>query len=283
MELDQLAGDLTSALLVVGLTLLGVLVVHVAARYALGWIGSVKTIRDARRQQVVTLITVVRWILDFVLAITAILMLLSTFGIDIGPFLASVGIAGLAVTLGAQTLIKDLIGGLLLIVENQYAVDDFIQLDTVRGKVERITLRLTYVRALNGDLYIVPNGEVRILANQTRDWSRVSVDLGIAYEEDLDRALRILEESIKAFANDTAIAHDLLEPPTVLGVTSLGESAANVRVAVKTQPGKQWEVGRELRRFLIAACEREGIGLPYPRQEVWLHPVGDERTPATLR
>jgi small conductance mechanosensitive channel len=210
-------------------------------------------------------------------------MLLSTFGIGIGPFLASVGIAGLAVTLGAQTLIKDLIGGLLLIVENQYAVDDFIQLDTVRGKVERITLRLTYVRALNGDLYIVPNGEVRILANQTRDWSRVSVDLGIAYEEDLDRAFRILEESIEAFANDTAIAHDLLEPPTVLGVTSLGESAANVRVAVKTQPGKQWEVGRELRRFLIAACEREGIGLPYPRQEVWLHPVGDERTPATLR
>jgi small conductance mechanosensitive channel len=180
-------------------------------------------------------------------------------------------------------LIKDLIGGLLLIAENQYAVDDVIQVGDVSGAVERITLRTTYVRALNGDLWTVPNGEIRVLANQTRDWSRVSVDLGIGYEEDLDRALRILEESIDTFGKEAALARYLLEPPAVLGVTSLGESGANVRVAVKTQPGRQREVGRELRRFLIAACEREKISLPYPRQEVWLHPVGDERTPETAR
>ena len=206
MELERLAQAPASGLLIVGLTLLCVLFVHLVARRALGWIGSVQNIRDPRRQQVVTLINIVRWSIDIALVTAAVLMLLSTFGIDIGPFLASVGIAGLAVTLGAQTLIKDLIGGLLLIVENQYAVGDVIQVGEVAGTVERITLRTTHVRALNGDLCIIPNGEIRVLANQTRDWSRVSVDLGRAFEEDLDRALRILEESVGAFAKDTALA-----------------------------------------------------------------------------
>jgi small conductance mechanosensitive channel len=279
VELEQLTQDLTGALLIVGLTLLSLLVVHIAAKRALVWIRSVQNVRDSRRQQVVTLINIARWIMGIALVTAAILMLLSTFGIDIGPFLASIGIVGLAVTLGVQTLLKDLIGGLLLIVENQYAVDDVIQVGEVSGKVERITLRTTHVRALNGDLCIIPNGEIRVLANQTRDWSRVSVDLGIAYEEDLDRALRILAKSVNAFGKEAALANYLLEPPTVLGVTSLGESVANVRVAVKTQPGRQWEVGRELRRFLIAACERERISLPYPRQEVWLHSLEGERIP----
>jgi small conductance mechanosensitive channel len=181
-----------------------------------------------------------------------------------------VGVAGLAVSLGAQTLIKDIIGGLLIILENQYATGDRIEVGIVSGEVERITLRTTQVRALNGDLYTIPNGEVRILANQTRDWSRVMVDLGVAYEEDLDRAQRVLEESAAAFAGDPAFSASLLEPPQVLGVVSLGDSAALVRVVVKTQPGEQWATARRLRQYLLAACEREGIALPYPRQEVWV-------------
>lgn len=126
------------------------------------------------------------------------------------------------------------------------------------GWVERITLRATYVRALNGDLCTVPNGEVRVLANRTRDWSRVLVDLGVAYEEDLDRVLRILEESAEAFAEDPALAPYLLEPSAVLGVASLGTSAAQVRVAVKTQPGKQWEVGRLRAGEYFAAVSTPG-------------------------
>ena len=278
MEYQGLAKDLVRGLLILGLTLLGLVAAHVTAKRVLGWVQSVQNIRAARRQQLATLVLVVRWILDIALVASAVLMLLSTFGIDITPLLASAGVAGLAVSLGAQSLIKDLIGGLLVIVENHYAVDDFIEVGSVSGLVERITLRATYVRALNGDLCIVPNGEVRILANRTRDWSRVLVDLGVAYEEDLDRALRILEESARAFAEDPAVALDLLEPPAVLGVASLGDSAAQVRITVKTQPGRQWEVARRLREFLLAACEREGISLPYPRREVWLHPPGEQGT-----
>lgn len=119
-----------------------------------------------------------------------------------------------------------------------------------------------------------------MLANQTRDWSRVVVDVGVAYEEDLDWALSILEESAAAFARDPAFESDLLEPPQVLGVNSLGDSAAIVRVAVKTQPGKRWAMGRALRKFLLAACERAGVSLPYPRQEVWVRGMPENQRQA---
>ena len=267
---DELRRMLVSAALIIVLTALAMVAVHLMARRLLGWARAEQRVREARRQQLVTLIVAVRWLADVVLTGAAALMLLATFGVNITPLLASVGVAGLAVSLGAQTLIKDLIGGLLIILENQYAVGDRIEVDIASGEVERITLRTTQVRALNGDLYTVPNGDVRVLANQTRDWSRAMVDLGVAYEEDLDRAQRVLEGSASAFSQDPAHAAYLLEPPQVLGVVSLGDSAALVRVTVKTQPGEQWATARRLRQYLLAACEREGISLPYPRQEVWV-------------
>ncbi len=265
--------------LIVGLAAVGLIAVHVLARRILAWVRAMPHFREARRQQLLTLVQAAQWIVSVLLAVSALLMLLSEFGVDITPLLASVGVAGLAVSLGAQTLIKDVIGGILVLLENQYAVGEFITVGAVSGQVERITLRSTQLRALNGDLCIVPNGEVRVLVNQTRDWSRVAVDLGVAYEEDLDRALGILEQSAADFARDPVSGPDLLEPPQVLGVNSLGDSAAMVRIAVKTQPGKQWVVGRALRRFLLATCEREGVSLPYPRQEVWVRttPAGDGR------
>jgi small conductance mechanosensitive channel len=267
---DELGWMLLSAALISALTALGLVAVHLVARRLLAWARAEERVREARRQQLVTLIVVIRWVANVVLIGAAVMMLLATFGVNITPLLASVGVAGLAVSLGAQTLIKDFIGGLLIILENQYATGDRIEVGIVSGEVERITLRATQVRDLNGDLYTVPNGEVRVLANQTRDWSRVMVDLGVAYEENLDRAQRVLEESAAAFAGEPAHAAHLLEPPQVLGVVSLGDSAALVRVAVKTQPGEQWATARQLRQYLLAACEREGISLPYPRQEVWV-------------
>jgi small conductance mechanosensitive channel len=203
-------------------------------------------------------------------------MLLGTFGIDITPILASVGVAGLAVSLGAQTLIKDLIGGLLIIVENQYAVGDFVAVGGVSGDVERITLRTTQIRGRNGELHVVPNGEVRILTNETKGWSRAVVEVGVAYEEDLDRALEVLRGSVEAFAQDPAFAKSLLEPPRAMGPMSLGDTAVIMRVEVKTEPGRQWEIGRELRKRILADCEREGVSLPYPRQEVWVRGLEHE-------
>jgi small-conductance mechanosensitive channel len=273
---------LINGALIVGTTALGLVVVHLITRRILAWVHALRRVREARRQQLVTLVQSTQWILMVILAVSGLLMLLSEFGVDITPLLASVGVAGLAVSLGAQSLIKDLLGGILIIIENQYAVGDSIIVGAVSGEVERITLRTTQVRALNGDLHIVPNGEVRVLANRTRDWARVVVDVGVAYEEDLDRALSILEEAAAAFGQDQAFEPDLLEAPQVLGVHSLGDSAVMVRIIVKTQPGKQWATGRALRKSLLAICEKEGVSLPYPRQEVWVRAMQAENDRAVI-
>jgi small-conductance mechanosensitive channel len=272
-KMNDWTSHLVNGLLIAGTAVLGLVAVHLIARRMLARVQTLERVREARRQQLVTLVQMTQWIVIVLLVISALLMLLSEFGIDITPLLASVGVAGLAVSLGAQSLIKDLIGGLLILIENQYAVGDSIVVGTVSGQVERITLRTTQVRAFNGDLYTVPNGEVRVLANQTRDWSQAVIDVGIAYEEDLDRALGILEESVAAFAQDPAFEADLMAPSQVLGVHSLGDSAVLVRIVVKTQPGKQQAIGRALRKFLLEACEREGVSLPYPRQEVWVRAI----------
>jgi len=276
MQQDDLIRILASNMLIVALTALGLLVLRIVRRRLLAWTHAVDNIRKARRQQLITLINLIQWILVILLVGSAVLMLLATFGIDITPLLASAGVAGLAISLGAQTLIKDLIGGLLIILENQYAVGDSIVVGGVQGEVEHITLRVTQVRALNGDLQIVPNGEVRVLANQTKGWSRAVLDVGVAYEEEIDRALSVLAASAEAFAQDPAFQAYLLEPPQVLGPVSLGDSAIILRVMVRTEPGKQMEIGRELRKVVLAACEREGIKLPYPRQEVWVRSPGHE-------
>jgi small-conductance mechanosensitive channel len=123
------------------------------------------------------------------------------------------------------------------------------------------------VRGADGQLHIIPNGEVRIVSNLTKEWSRALVDVSIAYEEDLDRVLRVLGEAAASFGQDPAFAPHLLEAPQVLGPMSLGDWAVTVRVMVKTKPGKQWEVARELRKRILAVCEHECIVLPYPRQE----------------
>jgi len=261
---------LSSSVLIVALAALGLLVVRFVSGRVMNLVQSLAHLRETRRQQLVTLVQIVRWGVDLLIVGSAVLMLLGTFGVDITPLLASVGVAGLAVSLGAQSLVKDFIGGFLILVENQYTVGDSVEIGNVSGAVERLTLRATYLRDLNGRLHIVPNGDVRVVSNLTKEWSRAVVDLGVAYEEDLDRVLRVLREAAESFAQDPEFSPQMLESPQVLGPLALGDWAINVKVMVKTLPGKQWAVVRELKKRLLAACEREGITLPYPRQEVWV-------------
>ncbi len=283
MGQNELVRLLTSAVLIVALTALGLYVVRLVRRRLVAWSKAVDILHDARRHQLTTIIQILHWVLVVALVLSALLMLLSTFGIDITPILASAGVAALAVSLGAQTLIKDFIGGMLIILENQYAVGDFVAVSGVEGRVENITLRTTQVRALNGDLHVVPNGEARVLTNKTRGWSRVMLDVGVAYEEEMNHALSVLTAASEAFAQDPDFAPDILEPPEVLGPVSLGESAVIIRIAVKTAPGEQWKVGRALRKAVLAACERESVELPYPRQEVWVRASGQESASESKR
>jgi small-conductance mechanosensitive channel len=273
MSSENLSTLLVSVALTVGLTLLGLALVQFLAGRVVTIASQLDHLREFRRAQTLTLIRILQWVVQILIAVSGLLMLLSTLGVDITPLLASAGVAGLAVTLGAQTLIKDLIGGVLVLVENQYVVGDAIQVGDVTGSVEQLTLRTTHVRDLNGYLHIIPNGEVRIIANLSRDWSRAMVDVGVAYEEDLDRVMGLLETLAEAFARDEEFQSRLLETPQVLGPLSLGDWAINVRMMVKTPPGEQWAVGRELRKRVNATFIREGIVSPYPRQELFVRQV----------
>jgi len=268
--MDGLTLQLGEAGVLVVLAALSLALVHFLTRRGLLALQSWQQVDRARRQQLITLLYTLKWIANVLILIVSALMLLSVFGVNIAPLLASAGLTGLALGLGGQSLLRDLIGGVLVLVEDQYVIGDSIEIGNVSGQVERITLRVTYIRAANGDLYLVPNGEVRVVGNRTRDWSAVLVDLGVAYEEDLDQAIAVLEESAAAFAQHPEYGPQLLEPPQVLGVVGLGDWAVSVRVRAKVQPGQQWQVGREMRKFLLAACAREGLSLPYPRQEVWV-------------
>jgi len=163
-------------LLIAALSVLGLALVYVLSRRALSHVASLKHVREARRRQLVTLVHALRWVANVVILGHALVMLLSSLGVNIIPLLTSAGVAGLAISLGAQSLIRDSIGGVLVLMENQYAVGDTIQIGTVSGQVEAITLRTTQLRALDGSLYVVPNGEVRIIANQTKKELRAPVE-----------------------------------------------------------------------------------------------------------
>lgn len=270
-ELIALAVD---AAMVVVLAILGWVTVQFVSRQMLRRIRADDAGKADRKKQLETLIQLGRWIANVAIISVALLMFLGNF-VDIAPLLASLGAVGLAVSLGTQTLIKDFIGGLFILLEGQYSIGDVIQVGDVSGVVERLTLRTTHVRDIGGKLHIVPNGEVRIVSNVTRDWSRALVDIGVAYEENLDRVIAVLEDVGETFSNDPDYGPLLLGRPEVLGPLSLGDWAITVRMMVKTEAGKQWGVALELRRRILAACEREDIELPYPRQEVWLRKLGD--------
>lgn len=203
---------------------------------------------------------------------TAVLMILTEFGVSVTPVLASVGFAGLALGLGAQTLVKDIISGLFILIENQYTVGDVIDVNGLAGSVEEMTLRATMIRGLDGTLHIVPNGEIRVVSNMTCDWSRAVVDVGIAYDADVDAAMETLNEIGEQMVEDTAVAPLLLEPPSVTGIEGLDDWAVRLRVLATTQPGQQWAVQRHLRRQIRLVFAEKGIEIAFPRQDVMVLP-----------
>jgi small conductance mechanosensitive channel len=260
--------------IVVGVALLTIVIIQAVSRRLNRAAEKATEGKLERRQQIKTLIQVGRWSLQMMVVVAAGITILGNF-VDIAPLLASVGVAGLALGLGAQTLVKDFVGGAFILIENQYSVGDVVQLGEVSGSVEKITLRTTHVRSVNGNLNIVPNGEVRVVTNVTHEWSRAMVDLGVAYEEDRARVRAVLESVVEEMVADPEFGPQLLERPKVLYPLNLGDWAIGARVMVKTPAGRQWGVAMELRKRLLAACERENVVLPYPRQEVFNRNIAD--------
>jgi len=196
------------------------------------------------------------------------LMALQSLGINITPVLAGASVAGLALSLGAQTLIKDFIGGILILIENQFSVGDVIAVGDVSGAVERITLRSTCLREFGGTLHIVANGDMRLVSNTTKDWVRAIVVLDVDFEADMNKVIGALKSAAQKAQADETIQGDLLEPPGASGWIGFSDWAVQVRLSAKTKPGKDGDVAMALRRYAVEALQAEDIKVAIPAQKI---------------
>jgi small-conductance mechanosensitive channel len=200
----------------------------------------------------------------FVAALTA----LPELGINTNALLAGSSLVALAFGFGAQSLVKDVIGGLFILVENQYATGDVVNIAGVGGLVEDISLRRTLLRDLSGTTHSVPNGEIGVASNLTRSWARANFLVSVSYEDDIDRVFEVINAVGREMKDDAAWSEDLVEAPVALGIESFADSGVEIRVLGVTKPIRQWDVMRELRRRIKLAFNREGIEIPYPHRQI---------------
>ena len=215
-----------------------------------------------RTQQLRTLADVINSIGKFVIYLVALLQLLPLFGVDVKPILASAGIAGLAVGFGAQTLVKDMINGFFIIIENQYDVSDVIKVAGVTGAVEAMTLRRTMLRDSNGTVHIIPNSEIKVVSNLTRDWTQVMLNIAVDYNENSDRILKLLNEIGEKIYHDENFMDSFVAEPEVPGIERISGREVEYLLQAKVKPGKQFEVGRELRRRIQKSFAEAGVQTP---------------------
>jgi small-conductance mechanosensitive channel len=244
-----LQGILTLIIIIV-LTLIALYLVNVAAKTI--DMRLIAPIEDLDRQKRLrTLRKAGKSTIQVIIITIAVLIGLGTIGIDIGPTLAAAGILGLAVSLGAQTLIKDMISGLTILLEDEYRVGDQIKIGSVSGEVEGITLRRTDVRDSEGRLFMVPNGEVRVVANETRGWSRALLELNFAFDAEMDKIIATLKAALTRLTGDPGVKPFLLAEPEIFGWNEVSDWAVVVRMTVKVVAGKQGLVARVLRQYAL--------------------------------
>ena len=212
-----------------------------------------------RAQQLRTLSSVTYSVGVFVVLFLAAMQILPLLGINMGPLLASAGIAGLAIGFGAQTLVKDFINGFLILVENQYDIGDTVKIAGVQGVVETMTLRRTVLRDDNGAQHNVPSGEIKVVTNLTRDWTQLALHISVAYGADTDKVMQLLQAVGEDITHDPAYADMIVAIPQVPGIEKVSGSEVDYLMLVKTTPGSQYAVSRELRRRIKASFEKNGI------------------------
>ena len=233
-----------------------------------------------RSQRARTLLPLARNALRVVVGVIAALMILSEIGIDIAPVLAGVGVAGLAIGFGAQTLVKDIITGLFILLEDSVAVGDVVTAGGHTGTVEAITIRTIRLRDLQGHVHTVPFSGVDTISNMTKEFSYYLIDMGVAYREDYDEVVEVMREVGAALQQDPEFGPNMLEPLEIMGLNSFGDSAVIVRARLKTKPLTQWATGREYNRRLKAAFDERGIEIPFPHTQIYFGEDKQGRAPA---
>jgi moderate conductance mechanosensitive channel len=237
--------------------------------------GAVNRHEPASRRRLQTLSATLRGITQTLILFIGLMTFLGQLGINITPILASAGVLGIAIGLGAQSLIKDFLAGFLILLEDQFSVGDTVKIGETTGTVEQLTLRVTRVRGLDGSLTSIPNGSVGAVVNYSKGWSRVVLDIEIDYNQDVDRAMRVVLETAKQVKEENPA--NIIEEPAMLGVDKLGAASVTLRLLAKTATGKQAEVGRELRRRVKLAFDQEGIKTPAAAQQPVPPPPAEEK------
>ena len=221
------------------------------------------------QKQAETLTTVFSGIIRVLIILGAIFMILSKLGVPIGPILGGFGIDGIAVGFGAQHMVRDLIAGVMIIAENQYRTGDIVNIVGVSGMVEDINLRRTVLRDWDGDVHVIPNGEITVATNRTKHWSRINLDVGVAYKENIDDVFNVLNEIGNELSNDPHYGLMILSPPRVLRLNSFDDSQITIKMMGECKPMNQWEITGELRRRIKNRFDKEGIEIPFPHTTIY--------------
>jgi moderate conductance mechanosensitive channel len=225
-----------------------------------------KTEAEKKREE--TLVRIFKAILGVVIWVVALLMILQELGVAIAPLLAAAGVAGLAFGFGGQYLIRDLISGLFIVLENQYRVGDVVCVGSTCGLVEDMTLRMTTLRDLNGTVHHIPHGEVNQVSNMTKKFARVNLDVGVSYASNLEKVINVVNKVGNELAEDPIWKESIIKAPQFLRVDDFAESAIIIKILGETKPIKQWDVTGELRKRLKIAFDKEGIVIPFPQRVV---------------
>lgn len=231
------------------------------------------TVRLAQR--VNTSSAILRSLGKVVIVFVAAMIVLSRMGVNVAPILASAGLVGLAVGFGAQSLVKDVISGFFIIMEDQYGVGDVIEVGTSTGLVEKMNLRITQIRNQHGSLITIPNGAISTVTNHSKEWARAVLEVGVSYHEDPDRVMALLREvgaELQAEMPDKVV-----EPVEILGVDALKETEVVIKLQVKTAPLAQWAVSREFRRRILMRFKELGVEGPFQQRTLWLAAAGESK------
>jgi small conductance mechanosensitive channel len=233
-------------------------------------------------QRTRTLVSLLRSVGRVIIFVVLLFMLMSAVGLDLGPLLAGAGVVGLAISFGAQSLVKDVISGLFILIENQFGVGDVVRIEGVSGAVERMTLRVVALRDVHGVVHIVPNGQITKVSNLTRTWARVVLDVNVAYKVDTDHAIEVMRDVGHELWEDEEWKALLVDAPEVPGIESFDSGSVTIRMTAKTLPLKQWDVARELRRRLKRRFAEEDIEVPLGQTLLWERTEAPQEFPAAL-
>jgi moderate conductance mechanosensitive channel len=235
---------------------------------------------EAGRQRLATLTGIVRTIMVAIIWGVVIIEVLQKLGLDIRPILAGAGIVGLAVGFGAQNLVRDLISGFFIILEDQIRLGDVAIINGTGGLVESITFRTITLRDFSGVVHVFPNGTITTLSNMTKEWSAFVLDMGVAYKEDTDLVAEVMRQVGEELRQDPGFREKFVSPIEIIGVDNFADSAVVIRIRIKTKPLEQWNVGREYRRRLKQAFDARGIEIPFPHRTLYM---GDASPPFQVK